>query len=53
MRIATLHLGFLGLDALEASTGAFEDNLASLGVTRKLGYEPNGIACMTGAAHGP
>lgn len=44
MRIATLHLGFLGLDALEARTGAFEDNLASLGVTRKLGYEPNGVA---------
>jgi RimJ/RimL family protein N-acetyltransferase len=44
MRIATLHLGFLGLDALEARTGAFEDNLASLGVTRKLGYEQNGVA---------
>jgi RimJ/RimL family protein N-acetyltransferase len=44
LRIATLHLGFLGLDALEARTGAFEDNPASLGVTRKLGYEPNGVA---------
>jgi hypothetical protein len=44
MRIATLHLGFLGLDALTAMTGAFDDNPASLGVTRKLGYEPNGIA---------
>jgi len=43
MRIATLHLGFLGLDASTATTGAFEDNGPSLGVTRKLGYEPNGI----------
>jgi RimJ/RimL family protein N-acetyltransferase len=43
MRVATLHLGFLGLDALEARTGAFQDNQASLGVTRKLGYEPNGV----------
>ena len=43
MRVATLHLGFLGLDALEARTGAFQDNHASLGVTRKLGYEPNGV----------
>jgi RimJ/RimL family protein N-acetyltransferase len=44
IRIATLHLGFLGLHALEARTGAFDDNLASLAVTRKLGYEPNGVA---------
>jgi len=44
MRIATLHLGFLGLDAQTAMTGAFDDNPASLGVTRKLGYEPNGIS---------
>ncbi|HEX6658765.1 MAG TPA: GNAT family N-acetyltransferase [Ilumatobacter sp.] len=43
MRIATLHLGFLGLDASTATTGAFDDNPASLGVTRKLGYQPNGI----------
>ena len=44
MRIATLHLGFLGFDAVTATTGAFHDNAASLGVTRKLGYEPNGVA---------
>jgi RimJ/RimL family protein N-acetyltransferase len=43
MRIATLHLGFLGLEALTATTGAYGDNMPSLGVTRKLGYEPNGI----------
>ena len=43
LRIATLHLGFLGFDGEVAGTGAFADNGPSLGVTRKLGYEPNGI----------
>lgn len=43
LRIATLHLGFLGFDAVGATTGAFADNGPSLGVTHKLGYEPNGI----------
>ena len=43
MRIATLHIGFIALDALVATTGAFVDNAPSLGVTRKLGYEPNGV----------
>lgn len=43
LRIATLHLGFVGFGALMAGTGAFADNAASLGVTRKLGYVPNGI----------
>jgi RimJ/RimL family protein N-acetyltransferase len=42
MRTAVLHLAFAGLDAAEAHTAAFEDNPASLGVTRALGYEPNG-----------
>jgi len=42
MRRATLHLGFAGLGALAARTGAFTDNPASLGVTRRLGYEPVG-----------
>jgi RimJ/RimL family protein N-acetyltransferase len=42
MRAAVLHLGFDGLGAVEAYTNAFEDNPASLGVTRALGYEPNG-----------
>jgi RimJ/RimL family protein N-acetyltransferase len=42
MRAAVLHFAFEGLDAVEAHTGAFEDNPASLGVTRALGYEPNG-----------
>lgn len=42
MRIASLQLGFVGLDAQFATTGAFSDNGPSLGVTRKLGYERNG-----------
>lgn len=42
MRAATLHLGFAGLDARFAHTAAWHDNAPSLGVTRRLGYEPNG-----------
>jgi RimJ/RimL family protein N-acetyltransferase len=42
MRAAVLHLGFVGLGADVAETGAFDDNPESRGVTRKLGYEPNG-----------
>jgi RimJ/RimL family protein N-acetyltransferase len=42
MRAAILHLGFAGLGAEVATTGAWEDNHASLGVTRALGYRPNG-----------
>jgi RimJ/RimL family protein N-acetyltransferase len=42
MRAAVLHFMFEGLGALEAVTGAFEDNPASLAVTAALGYEPNG-----------
>jgi RimJ/RimL family protein N-acetyltransferase len=42
MRYATLQLGFDGFGAEQATTGAFSDNPASLGVTRSLGYEPNG-----------
>ncbi|MDJ0768079.1 MAG: GNAT family protein [Ilumatobacter sp.] len=43
LRLATLHLGFLGFDALTAGTGAYADNAPSLAVTAKLGYEPNGV----------
>ena len=42
MRSAVLHLAFEGLGAEEAHTSAFADNPRSLGVTRALGYEPNG-----------
>lgn len=42
MRAAVLHLAFAGLDAEEALSGALEHNLASLAVSRKLGYQPDG-----------
>ncbi|MEW2355830.1 GNAT family protein [Spirillospora sp. NPDC029432] len=42
MRAAMLHLAFAGLGADEAVSSAFEDNHASLAVSRKLGYRPNG-----------
>ena len=41
-RQACLHLGFAGLGAEVATTGAWHDNAASLGVTAKLPYVPNG-----------
>ena len=43
MRAAVLHLAFEGLGAHHAVSGAFEDNAASLGVSRKLGYRDDGI----------
>ena len=39
MRTAALHLAFEGLGALEAKSEAHVDNLASNGVSRRLGYE--------------
>jgi RimJ/RimL family protein N-acetyltransferase len=42
MRLASLTLGFDGLGAELATTTAWHDNPASLGVTRSLGYEPTG-----------
>lgn len=42
MRLASLHLGFEGFGGQWAVTGAFEDNGPSLGVTRSLGYQPQG-----------
>lgn len=42
MRAAMLHLAFAGLGAVEATSGAFDDNPASLAVSRKLGYEKVG-----------
>ncbi len=42
MRAAVLHLAFAGLGAVEATSGAFADNLASLAVSAKLGYEHAG-----------
>ncbi|MBP2703171.1 GNAT family N-acetyltransferase [Microbispora sp. RL4-1S] len=43
MRAAVLHLAFSGLGALTATSGAAVDNHASLGVSRKLGYRPDGL----------
>ena len=43
MRAAVLHLAFDGLGARSAVSSAFEDNPASLGVSRKLGYRDDGI----------
>ncbi len=43
MRAAVLHLAFAELGAEEAVSGALEHNLASHAVSRKLGYEPDGI----------
>jgi RimJ/RimL family protein N-acetyltransferase len=40
MRLAVLHLVFDGFGADQALTAAYEDNPASLGVTRALGYRP-------------
>lgn len=42
MRRTMLHLAFEGLGADVARTEAFADNLASNGVTRRLGYRPDG-----------
>jgi RimJ/RimL family protein N-acetyltransferase len=44
MRQAILHLAFAGLEALEAHSGAFFDNEASLATSRSVGYQPNGEA---------
>lgn len=42
MRTAVLALAFDGLGALTAETAAWEDNIASQAVTRRLGYRPSG-----------
>jgi RimJ/RimL family protein N-acetyltransferase len=42
MRAAILHFGFAGLGGRTALSGAFRDNLPSLGVSRSLGYQENG-----------
>ncbi|MFJ9098041.1 GNAT family N-acetyltransferase [Streptomyces sp. NPDC102405] len=43
MRAAVLHLAFVGLNALEAMSGAFEDNASSFTVSMKHGYELDGV----------
>ena len=46
MRGAVLALAFDGLGAEAATTEAFLDNPASAGVSRALGYEPNGAGSI-------
>ena len=46
MRGAVLALAFDGLGAELATTEAFLDNLASSGVSRSLGYAPNGLGSI-------
>ncbi|PBC76415.1 RimJ/RimL family protein N-acetyltransferase [Streptomyces sp. TLI_235] len=43
MRSAVLHLAFAGLGAQEATSAAFTDNPASLAVSARLGYRPDGV----------
>lgn len=43
MRQCVLHLAFAGLDALAASSGAYEENVASNHVSVTCGYERNGV----------
>ncbi|MFJ5804109.1 GNAT family N-acetyltransferase [Streptomyces decoyicus] len=44
MRVAVLHLAFAELGAVSATSGCFFDNQASMSVSRKLGYKPDGIS---------
>lgn len=44
MRAAVLELAFTGLGVAEAVSEAWTDNPASLGVSRKLGYHPDGAS---------
>ncbi|MFD7865672.1 GNAT family N-acetyltransferase [Streptomyces sp. NPDC059783] len=43
MRAAALHLAFAGLGADSAVSAAMTDNPRSLGVSRRLGYVPDGL----------
>ena len=43
MRAAVLELAFRGLGAVEAISEAWDDNAASLGVSRAMGYADNGV----------
>jgi RimJ/RimL family protein N-acetyltransferase len=46
IRAAILHLAFEGLGAVEAMSGAFHDNHASLATSKSLGYAENGDRLM-------
>ncbi|MFF1834624.1 GNAT family N-acetyltransferase [Streptomyces sp. NPDC058231] len=51
MRAAVLHLAFAGLGARSATSSAMTDNPRSIGVSRRLGYLPDGleVAALRGA----
>jgi RimJ/RimL family protein N-acetyltransferase len=51
MRMAALALAFDQLGALAAITSADTSNAASLGVSRRIGYLPNGVS-LVHSAHG-
>lgn len=46
-RLMILELLFTGFDARTATTSAWADNGPSNGVTRKIGYRPNGTATLS------
>lgn len=47
MRAAVLHLAFEGLGARYLTSAAMTDNAASLRVSEKLGYRPDGLSVVT------
>jgi RimJ/RimL family protein N-acetyltransferase len=51
MRAAALHFAFAELGARWATTNAFDDNAASNAVTRRLGYEPDGVEVVERRGH--
>ena len=51
MRRAVLALAFGPLSARAAVTSAWEDNAASLGVSRSMGYRDNGVSLMARPGH--
>ena len=52
MRRAVLHLAFAGLGAVRAETEAFDWNLRSQQVTKRLGYQANGDRIIQGQEPG-
>jgi RimJ/RimL family protein N-acetyltransferase len=52
MRMAVLGLAFGPLGAVAAVSSARSDNAASLGVSRRVGYQPNGVS-LTDSGTGP
>jgi RimJ/RimL family protein N-acetyltransferase len=53
MRAAVLELAFRGLGATHAISEAYQDNVASLGVSRALGYQDNGVMIESRDDGGP